>query len=336
MDSGSSKHCTNDIRDYISYCPYSIPWESLTADKDTIMQKLGTGTVLMYHEDHVVHLTDVEYCPQLSCWLISTGQLTNKGYSLSTTTAETKIFAPNGSLYLQSSSIASKGPLHYVRVLLQCIDERIQVLSPQKDEYSLWHQHMGHPSCNAIKHLHTATQEIRKVPLPLEFPPCSGCAQGKLTECPFTISYSHGTHPLELVHSDLCNFPVMSYYQQWYVVTFVDDFSSFAAIYPMSIKLDTFCVFCEFQAWAKNLFSCQLLQLHLDRGGEFRMNVFSAFMHQSGIEQQFSLPDIPQQNGCAERFNHTMVKKAEAMQHAACLPPNLWQIALETSVHIYN
>ena len=31
-----------------------------------------------------------------------------------------------------------------------------------------------------------------------------------------------------------------------------------------------------------------------------------------------------------------MVEKAEAMCHAACLPPNLWQFALETSVHIYN
>ena len=144
LDSGSSKHCTNDLRDYISYSPYLSPRESLTADKDTTMKKLGTGMVLMYHDDHVVHLTDIEYCLQLSCQLISTGQLTRKGYSLKTTTAGTLIFAPNGSLYLQLHLIASQGPLHYVSVLLQCIDERIQVLSLSKDEHSLWHQHMGH------------------------------------------------------------------------------------------------------------------------------------------------------------------------------------------------
>jgi len=66
------------------------------------------------------------------------------------------------------------------------------------------------------------------------------------------------------------------------------------------------------------------------------MNEFSVFMRQLGIEQQYSSPDTPQQNGCAERFNRTMVEKEEAMQHSACLPPNLWQFALEASVHVYN
>ena len=59
-------------------------------------------------------------------------------------------------------------------------------------------------------------------------------------------------------------------------------------------------------------------------------------MHSSGIEQHFSSPDTPQQNSRAERFNRTMVEKEEAMRHSACLPSNLWQHALETSVHIYN
>ena len=246
------------IHEIISRITHIYP-QSLTVDKDTTVKKLGTGTVLMYHDDHVVCLTDIEYCLQLSCRLISTGQLTSKGYSLSTTTAGTLIFTPNGSLYLRLHLIASRGPLHYVSVLLQCIDERMQVLNLPKDEYSLWHQHMGHPSRNAIKHLHTATWDLWKISFPSQFPVCTGCAQGKMMECPFTPSYSHGTRPLELVHSDLCDFPVLSYYQWRYVVTFFDGFSSFAAIYPVSVKSDTFHVFQEYQVWAENLLSCCLL-----------------------------------------------------------------------------
>jgi hypothetical protein len=44
----------------------------------------------------------------------------------------------------------------------------------------------------------------------------------------------------------------------------------------------------------------------------------------------------PQQNGRAERFNHTLLEKSEAMRQHACLPLFFWQDAIETSLHIYN
>ena len=55
-----------------------------------------------------------------------------------------------------------------------------------------------------------------------------------------------------------------------------------------------------------------------------------------GIEHQASVPCTPQQNGQAERFNHTILKKAEAMHQTACLPPSFWQDVVETALHIYN
>ena len=93
-----------------------------------------------------------------------------------------------------------------------------------------------------------------------------------MTEHPFVLSYSCGTHLLALVHSDLCDFPVMSYHQKWYVIIFVDEFSGFAAIYPVSAKSDTFHISWEYKVWAEALFNGCLLHLCLDCGGEFRMN----------------------------------------------------------------
>jgi len=38
---------------------------------------------------------------------------------------------------------------------------------------------------------------------------------------------------------------------------------------------------------------------------------------------------VPQQNGCVERFNHTMLEKAKAMMHYACMPCIFWQDVAE-------
>jgi len=300
LDSGASRHCTPHFEDFIPYKPYGESKFSTTADKDTFVEKLGLGTVLMLHHGKIIRLTDVEYCLSVACRLISTGQLIGRGYSLSTTASGTKLFAPNDDLYLWSDLIASVGPLHYVCVLLQFIDEKVQVISSKKDEYLLWHHRMGHPSKNAIEHLHSATRNFKAVAIPTDLAPCSGCATGKMAEKPFTLSYSCATKPLELIHSDLCEFPTLSYYRCQYVATFVDDFSAFACIYPLAVKSDTFRIFQEYKAWAENSLGAKLLRLRSDRGGEFRTNEFSAFMRQSGIEQQFSSPDTPQQNGRAE------------------------------------
>ena len=158
---------------------------------------------------------------------------------MSTTAAGTRLFAPNGDLYLQSDPIASIGPLHYVCVFLQFIDEKVQVISSRKDEYLLCHHWMGHPS-NAVKHLHSATRNFKGIAVPTDLAPCSGCAAGKMAEKSFAISYSRATKPLELIHSDLCKFPVLSYYRCRYVATFIDDFSAFACVYPLAAKSDTF------------------------------------------------------------------------------------------------
>ena len=48
------------------------------------------------------------------------------------------------------------------------------------------------------------------------------------------------------------------------------------------------------------------------------------------------MPHTPQQNGQAERFNCTILEKAEAMYQTTCLSPSFWQDAVETALHIYN
>jgi hypothetical protein len=48
------------------------------------------------------------------------------------------------------------------------------------------------------------------------------------------------------------------------------------------------------------------------------------------------MPHSPQQNGRAERFNHTIMEKASAMLHHAGMSQGFWETAVATACHLYN
>ena len=59
-------------------------------------------------------------------------------------------------------------------------------------------------------------------------------------------------------------------------------------------------------------------------------------MTENGIEYKTSMPDSPQQNGRAERFQQTIINGAEAMQHHTGLSNSFWIYAVKAKLHAYN
>ena len=59
-------------------------------------------------------------------------------------------------------------------------------------------------------------------------------------------------------------------------------------------------------------------------------------MAENGIEYQTSMPDSPQQNGQAKRFQQTIVNGAEAKQHHTGLSNGFWINAVKAKLHAYN
>ena len=47
--------------------------------------------------------------------------------------------------------------------------------------------------------------------------------------------------------------------------------------------------------------------LRSDRGGEYLLGEFKAYLSEVGITSQLSAPEMPQQNGVAERRNMTLM-----------------------------
>ena len=91
-----------------------------------------------------------------------------------------------------------------------------------------------------------------------------------------------------------------------YIATFIDNYSRHGVVYFLKSKDQCAAAFKTFLAWAKTQTSEQLLVLHSDWGGEYLLCTIKNALDQKGIEHKLTMPGLPQQNGVAERWNHTI------------------------------
>ncbi|MCO5550404.1 hypothetical protein L7F22_003888 [Adiantum nelumboides] len=76
--------------------------------------------------------------------------------------------------------------------------------------------------------------------------------------------------------------------------------------------------------------------LRSDNGGEYVSNAFQKFCKDAGIQQQYTTPYTPQQNGVSERKNRTLVSAAPAMLLTAGLSKPYWEEAVATAGYLQN
>jgi hypothetical protein len=144
-------------------------------------------------------------------------------------------------------------------------------------------------------------------------------------------------NPRQLRHMDTV-FPsqVHSMGGKWYVLIIVDEYSRYSWVFFLESKGQ---VFEHFQLLALRLNNehpnC-LKVIRSDNGTEFRNASFDKFCREHGIDQQFSAPCVPQQNGVMERKNRTLVEMARTMLNEHETPRHFWADAISTACYISN
>ena len=101
-------------------------------------------------------------------------------------------------------------------------------------------------------------------------------------------------------------------------------------------KDEQFDAFKTYKAWAERQTGQKLKTIPIYGGSEFLSKDQKRYLQECRIEHQTSMPYSPQQNGRAERFQQTIINKAESMQHAVGLSNGFWKHAVRTAVHVYN
>ena len=86
-------------------------------------------------------------------------------------------------------------------------------------------------------------------------------------------------------------------------LSFIDDFSRLVVVKYLVKKSDALLKFQEFVA-EHGTPKC----LRTDNGGEYSSNIFRRFCREFQVKREFTVPNTPQQNGVAERYNRVITE----------------------------
>jgi transposase InsO family protein len=144
---------------------------------------------------------------------------------------------------------------------------------------------------------------------------CAPCRHGKMIATSHSLVNTVMTeHPGQLLHMDTIGpSRVCSMGGKWYVLIIVDDYSRYYWVFFLESKDQVFEHFRLLALRLNNEHPNCLKAIHSDNGTEFRNASFDEFCLEHDIDQQFSAPRVPQQNGVVERKNHTLVGMARTL-----------------------
>ena len=285
-----------------------------------------------------IRLDNVLYVPKASGRFYSTGVATQKGCEACETQLTNKIYSSDGTLLIEGTRKQATGLCYFNAQILQGDESNVPVklLAINISQSDLWHQRLAHANYEVIRALPTETTSSPDQKLQLPSKVCDGCEKGKSKRLPFLPSTSRAKNVLDLVHSDLDEMSSASIDGYIYTTTYLDNHSQYGMMFFLKNKGEQFGAFKTYKAWAEHHTYRQLKCIRTDRGSEFLSNEQKGFMEESGIEHQTSMPDSPQQNGRAERFQQTILNKVESMRHMAGLSSGFWSYAVRTAIHVYN
>ena len=118
---------------------------------------------------------------------------------------------------------------------------------------------------------------------------CEGCEKGKSKQLLFPASKSRATRPLDLVHSNLDEFPVHSTGSFKWTAMYLDNHSSYGVMFYLKSKDEEFTAFKAYKAWAERQTGTTLKCKRTNHGGEFCLNEQRTYLKENGIEHQMSM-----------------------------------------------
>ncbi|CAI5950565.1 unnamed protein product [Closterium sp. NIES-65] len=259
---------------------------------------------------------------------------------------------PSFSTNLVAGCALQDGGVHQFTPAYECVTH-CQLSAPCScrslaHETVLWHHRLGHPSVQRLRAMHSRylVSGLPRVlpPLPPSpAPTCLPCVEGRQRAAPHSSSFPPTTAPLQTLHMDVWGpARVRGQGQERYFLIVVDDYSRYTSVFPLRTEGEVPDVLIPWIRRARLQLSERfrsdfpVLRLHSDRGGELSSDLLAAYCGEHVIDQSFTLPASPQQNGVAERRIGLVMEVARTSLIHAAAPHFLWPFAVQYAAHQLN
>ena len=334
VDNGATVHVTKDRQIFKEFREFNEKREIKTANGN--LEAVGEGTVpvemLIKGRWHQKKLLNVWYVPNISRNLFSAIAAHDKNKDSCFVSRPTSChFKINGRIVMVGNR-EFEGGLFKAALRTKSQTQEVNSLSDDL-MLQLYHERMAHQNKHHVKKLIERELGIK---VRADNETCEGCIYGKAHRLKFGTRV-RATAPGELIHCDVCGpFEMPSFRGYRYFVLFKDDFSRYRRVYFMKEKSEVSSKLEEMLAEARTSGNT-VKELLSDNGLEFDSEKVRKILQQHGVKQRLITPYTPQQNGCAERDNRTLVEAARAMLYAhSNLPKRLWAELVNTAAYIIN
>jgi transposase InsO family protein len=144
---------------------------------------------------------------------------------------------------------------------------------------------------------------------------CAPCHHGKMIDASHSpVNTVMTEQPGQLLHMDTIGPSRVRFIGgKWYVLVIIDDYSRHSWVFFLETKDEVFEHFQSLALMLNNEHLNCLKAICSDNRTEFRNGSFDQFCLEHGVDQQFSVPRVPRQNGVGERKNRTLVEMARTI-----------------------
>ena len=270
LDSACCNHMSSSLNVIPSHTPCSLP--TIYTANGSSMHVSHQGTISTPN----LSVSNVYHISQLTHNLLSVGQLTELGFSLTFSSNGVVVQDPQtGQMIRTARKVGRLFELISLHLPSSHLSAPTVSGTNPFSSLALWHSRLGHASISRVKEL-ASMGLLGSVSIEnFDYMPCQ---LGKQTALPFNKSVSHALSSFDLIHSDVWGpSPIPTQGGSRYFVIFVDDFSRYTWIYLFKNRSELSQIYRDFTKMIETQFSKPIKVFRSDNAQEYKAHEFTIF-----------------------------------------------------------